>query len=197
MTTTETVKQKSWFARHKILTALLAIIALIIVFAIAGGGGGDGGGTQTTTQQPAQDRPAENQPAEPAKAGIGDKVRDGKFEFVVTKVQSGMKVIGREPILQEKPQGQFVLVHVNVSNIGDAAQYLSASDQYLFDGQDKRYSADDTAWSALENNPLLEQVNPGNSVKGIIVFDVPKTVKPTKIELHDSAFSGGVTVELK
>jgi hypothetical protein len=31
---------------------------------------------------------------------------------------------------------------------------------------------------------------------GIVVFDVPKNAKPTKLELHDSAFSGGVDVIL-
>jgi len=83
-----------------------------------------------------------------------------------------------------------------LDDLARARREAGASDQYLFDANGKRYSADDTAWTALENNPLLEQVNPGNSVKGIIVFDVPKTVKPAKIELHDSAFSGGVTVDL-
>jgi len=33
-------------------------------------------------------------------------------------------------------------------------------------------------------------------VDGVVVFDIPKSATPTKIELHDSPFSGGVTVEL-
>ncbi len=43
---------------------------------------------------------------------------------------------------------------------------------------------------------FLNEINPGNQVNGIIVFDVPKDVQPTRIELHDSLFSGGVTVPL-
>jgi len=33
-------------------------------------------------------------------------------------------------------------------------------------------------------------------VSGIVVFDVPTTVKPTQVDLHDSAFSGDVKVRL-
>jgi hypothetical protein len=33
-------------------------------------------------------------------------------------------------------------------------------------------------------------------VTGTLVFDVPKGTKPSKLELHDSPFSGGVEVQL-
>ena len=46
-------------------------------------------------------------------------------------------------------------------------------------------------------NSSLEQINPGNSVGGKIVFDIPKNAKPETIELHDDRlFSGGVAVSL-
>jgi hypothetical protein len=44
--------------------------------------------------------------------------------------------------------------------------------------------------------PFLEDINPGNEVKGKLIFDVPKPTKLTAIELHDSMFSGGVKVAL-
>jgi hypothetical protein len=43
----------------------------------------------------------------------------------------------------------------------------------------------------------VEPINPGNAVAGVILFDLPRGAKPTKIELHDSVFSGGVTVTLQ
>ena len=43
---------------------------------------------------------------------------------------------------------------------------------------------------------LWEEINPGNSVKGKVYFDIPKGAKLTSLELHDSMFSGGVTVDL-
>ena len=47
-----------------------------------------------------------------------------------------------------------------------------------------------------DSNAFLNNINPGNLVKGILLFDVPKTFKLKAIELHDSVFSGGVTVAL-
>ena len=43
---------------------------------------------------------------------------------------------------------------------------------------------------------FLNEINPGNSAKGRLIYDVPKSVKLTKMELHDSPFSGGVEVSL-
>ena len=42
----------------------------------------------------------------------------------------------------------------------------------------------------------MSEINPGNSIDGTVVFDVPVGVTPTSVEDHDSAFSGGVTVAL-
>jgi Telomeric repeat-binding factor 2. len=47
-----------------------------------------------------------------------------------------------------------------------------------------------------DSNAFLNNINPGNSVAGILVYDVPKGLTLSKIELHDSMFSGGVTVTL-
>ena len=43
---------------------------------------------------------------------------------------------------------------------------------------------------------FLNEINPGNSTKGRLIFDVPKSTKLTALELHDSPFSGGVEVSL-
>jgi hypothetical protein len=37
---------------------------------------------------------------------------------------------------------------------------------------------------------------PGNSLTGTVVFDIPVDAVPASLELHDSLFSGGVTVTL-
>jgi hypothetical protein len=60
------------------------------------------------------------------------------------------------------------------------------------------YEADTSAAIYLdeESNAFLEEINPGNSVNGVILFDIPKDAQIVKLELHDSAFSGGVTVNV-
>jgi len=38
-------------------------------------------------------------------------------------------------------------------------------------------------------------INPGNSIDATASFDLPVGTPPGEIELHDSAFSGGVEVQ--
>lgn len=171
------------------LSLIGVVVAIVVIAAVVSTGGDDT--TTTSAEEPEQTQQA----AEPEAASVGDQVRDGKFEFTVTDVKTGVTSIGSD-FLEEKPQGQFVLVKVTVENIGDEAQYLSASDQFLYDTADRKHSASEDAWLAMEDNPLLEQVNPGNKVTGTIVFDIPKNAKPKRLELHDSMFSGGVEVEV-
>ncbi|MDQ0842564.1 DUF4352 domain-containing protein [Streptomyces sp. V1I6] len=168
---------------------------VVIAVASAGGGGGGAppaaeGGTAVAPREGDQQKTSpEGEP------GIGDPVRDGKFEFTVTRVQPGVQKIGGE--FGKEAQGQFILVHMTVSNIGDEAQHFDGDAQKLFDVKDREFSADALAAIYLEESKsFLNEINPGNKVKGIVVFDVPKDVKPVKLELHDSIFSGGVAVDL-
>ncbi len=129
-------------------------------------------------------------------AGIGDPVRDGSFEFVVRDVTCGRTQIGGAAF-GVKAQGKYCFVEVKVENIKSEAQTMFGDNQYLFDQEGRKFSADTEAAIYLDDsNSLLEEINPGNSIVGTIVFDVPKSAHPAKIELHDSAFSGGVTVKL-
>jgi Domain of unknown function (DUF4352) len=185
---------------------LVGVLVLLGIVAALAGGGDDPGtavdqaspttaGTRGTTATTRATTKTTATPA-PEAPKIGTPVRDGKFEFVVRKVDCGKTRIG-DQYVNTKAQGQFCLVHLKVTNIGKEAQTLDGSNQYLFGSGGQRFDADTEAAIYLdEAQTFLEQINPGNTVNGIVVFDIPKSEKPTKIELHDSAFSGGVTVEL-
>ncbi|QFG26820.1 DUF4352 domain-containing protein [Actinomadura sp. WMMB 499] len=129
--------------------------------------------------------------------GIGREYRDGKFAFTVTKVEKGVDRVGDE-YAGSQAQGQYVLVHITVENIGDEARMFDGTNQTLVDTEGREFQADTEAaiWTNQDSRSFLEQINPGNSVKGVVIFDVPDNVKLKAIELHDSMFSGGVTVPL-
>ncbi|MGV0677980.1 DUF4352 domain-containing protein [Mycolicibacterium fortuitum] len=131
-------------------------------------------------------------------ARLNTPVRDGKFEFVVKTVQPGLAEIGDNPYLREKAQGQFVIVTLSVQNIGDRAQGFSPSNQKLIDTQGRSFESDSSAQIALGDSdiPVWDDINPGNAVDVSLVYDMPVGAAPARIELHDSMFSGGVTVEL-
>ncbi|WP_067472071.1 DUF4352 domain-containing protein [Actinomadura hibisca] len=141
----------------------------------------------------ASGKPAQRQAAA---AGIGQPAKDGKLTFRVTKLATRTTRIGDQYVGAD-PQGKFVLVSLSVTNHAKEAQTFMGSAQKLLAGG-KEYSASDEAAVWLESSKsLYEQINPGNSVKGVVVFDVPRDVKPSVLELHDSPFSGGVRVNVR
>lgn len=190
--------RKGFFRRHKVLTGLGALVVLGIVVGAASGGGdptpavADDAPAVSTTQH-GQD-PSDATTSQP---GIGDAVRDGKFEFTVTKVAEPVSELGDE-YLSTTAQGEFLVVHLTIENIGNEAQSFFGDNQKLVDTQGRTFSADTTAAIYVDDaSSMYAEVNPGNTMKGVVVFDVPTGTVPASLELHDSAFSGGVTVALR
>ncbi|WP_433714878.1 DUF4352 domain-containing protein [Nocardia sp. CA-084685] len=129
---------------------------------------------------------------------LNTPVRDGKFEFVVTDVQSGMKTLGTNPYLQKTAQGSYTIVSLTVRNTSKVPYGFSPSDQYVFDAQNRKFGNDGTAAINLQaDTSLYADINPGNSITAQMVFDLPADTEPDHIVLHDSMFSGGVTVSLR
>ena len=198
------VQQRGGGCLRAILISAAVLVGLVVIGGLLGGGGKDGGDSASPldtaatapTKKNGASAPAEKK-TEPRRAGLGDTVRDGKFSFKVTKVEKGVARVGGE-YLGSDAQGQYVLVYVTVKNIGDEAQLFSDSSQKLIDTRGRQYDPDSGAAAlGLKNsNAFLNRINPGNAVNGILLFDVPKNFKIKAVELHDSIFSGGVTVAL-
>ena len=128
---------------------------------------------------------------------IGEVAADGNFNFVVAGVECGVTTIGGEHF-NATAQGQFCIVALTVTNIGDQAQSFWGDNTVLLNDQGQEFSADTSAALYLEDSASFhEEINPGNSLNSRVVFDVPTGMVPAAIELHDSAFSGGVTVLLR
>jgi Domain of unknown function (DUF4352) len=171
-----------------ILLILVAVVAIIIITQATGGG-------DSSSSSPAG---GDSSSADSAQAaGLNQPVRDGKFEFTVTNMDCSQNTLGTAPV-STQATGTFCLVSVTVANIGDEAQTLDATSQVAFDAQNREYSTDIEAAFYLENggDALFNQLNPGASVQGVLVFDVPAGTQLTSLELHDSMLSGGVTVKL-
>src|SRR3954447_1470640 len=172
---------------------LLALVALIVIVVVATGTGGDssapsassGGGSSSTGGGSAENA-----------VGLNQAASDGKFEFTVTGQDCSKNTIGEAP-LSKTAQGTFCIVSLTVKNIGNKAQLLDAGSQKALDAAGNEYSADSSAAMYLgDTNTFLNQLNPGSTVNGQIAYDVPVGTQLTKLELHDSPFSGGVTVTL-
>lgn len=188
-------KKKNWFARHKVLTVILGIVVLIIIAGAAGGGAD----TDTTNNSnESTESNASESDAAPVTAKIGEAARDGKFEFTVTSFECGATTLGTNEYLQEDAQGQFCVMAVTVKNIGNESQTFLSSDQKVLNAEGQEFSNDTAAELAINDSDVwLNEINPGNTAKGKVVFDVPADTSIVKAMLHDSSFSDGVEVTLK
>jgi hypothetical protein len=196
------LKKKKKPIYKRVWFLILAGIVLIFVIAQAMNGGGSTTSTgDNAAADPAPDSaeaaPDEAAPVDDAPAGLNTVVSDGKFDFAVSGMDCSRTEIGESEYLMKEAQGVFCIVSVRVANIGDEAQYFDASSQKALDAQGREYSADSSAAMYLgDSNSFLEQLNPGSVVDGQLVYDVPAGTQLTQLELHDSMFSGGVTVNL-
>jgi Domain of unknown function (DUF4352) len=130
-------------------------------------------------------------------ARIGDQVQDGSLTFTVTDVQSGVQALG-DSFLRTEAQGMFVLVHVTITNVGSESTTFMGANQTLLDSQGREFTADSSAavMNVPDSQSFFTPINPGNSVEGVLVFDVPEGLSPAAIELHESMFSSGTLVYL-
>ncbi|MCW2945403.1 MAG: hypothetical protein JWR24_2120 [Actinoallomurus sp.] len=179
------------------LIVVAAVFVGIVILGAVGAAIGGGTSAKSPVATPAETQSAAAGPAKKPVNGVGREYHDGKFAFTVTKIKKGVRQVG-DQYVGKTAQGQFVLVYVTVANIGDQARTFDSGSQKLKDAEGREFSADTEATIAMgnESKAFLEDINPGNGVHGILVFDVPKGIKLKSLELHDSPFSGGVTVPL-
>ncbi|WP_245668527.1 DUF4352 domain-containing protein [Nocardia xishanensis] len=147
---------------------------------------------------PGAQSPAPATPAPPSSkyAPAGTAVRDGKFEFQVTAIDAPVTKIGAGSFWEATARGQFIVVHVNITNVGNEPRGFFGDNQKLIDDQGREFEANWEAGQAL-NDDIDGTLNPGFTVSAAIAFDIPPGTVPAAAEFHDSMFSGGVKVALR
>ena len=185
-------KKKRHWVRNTFL-GLAGFIVLIVIISVAANGCSNG-----TSAAGSGAAPANAVPAAPQVAKIGTPVRDGKFQFTITSVSHAVSVGDTADGFGDTAQGKYTILHVTVTNISSQPQTLFDSNQYVFDASGRKYDVSTSAdmdINGASDSVLFNDINPGNTVRGELAFDMPAGLKAVKAELHDSAFSGGVTVK--
>lgn len=122
-------------------------------------------------------------------APVGSTVRDGKFEFQVLGVERGATSI-EDAFTPEVAKGEFFVVKLRVTNVGDDARSFSATNQKLIINGNE-YEA-----TSIMDDGWMEDINPGLGIEASAAFDIPPGAVPSAIECHDSMFSGGALLAL-
>jgi hypothetical protein len=119
--------------------------------------------------------------------GIGDALKVGDVTFKVNEMKS-VKQVGDE-FLNKQTDQQFLMMNVSVSNGGKDTVTTDSSFFKLKKGE-TTYEADSEA-SIYANNAdefFYEDVNPGITSTGWVVFEVPADQKEFKMNVQTGAF---------
>jgi hypothetical protein len=86
-----------------------------------------------------------------------------------------------------------------VKNVSNEPINFSSENQALVDSKGKSYSPDDDAWIYTEDSDPWGEIDPGNTLKTTVPFDVSKRAEPDQLLLKAGVrgFSEGVRVKLE
>lgn len=131
---------------------------------------------------------------------VGQTVKDGDLAFVVQGMTCGAQAtaaVNAEVFGETVPAGaQECLVTMTVADDKGTSQTFFDSNQYAYDAAGRRFSADSQAAIYLTGANDDTQINPGITVTAVVPFQIPIGDTIVKLDLHDSVFSGGVTVRV-
>jgi hypothetical protein len=159
-----------------VVVALLCLAGIVFGVAYTGRGGITGQPRPTVT--------------------IGQPARDQTLEFTVRSVHCGQTSLGSEPAAPT-PAGQFCLVAISVRNVGNGQETYADQNQKALSPQGTPYFDDTMAGVMVRpDNPLSEPLEPGGHLDATLVYDIPKGERIDRLQLRDSAFTGGVEVRI-
>ncbi len=163
---------------------VVLVVALVVVVAALGSGGG--GGSQTAGSGSAEE--VEDQPgATKANAvAIGEPVKAGKVEWTVVTAREATSL--KSSFGGSKKEGNFAIVDFNFTNGNKEAVTLDSESFRLIDGKGREFEVDTDTFEYVEPDKdiFLDQVNPGVSKEGEVIFTVAPGASGFTLEAGDT-----------
>jgi Domain of unknown function (DUF4352) len=126
---------------------------------------------------------------------VGDVVHDADVDFVVHAVDcTGSLVTDPDGRTFAATNGEFCVVAVTIHNDGVAPVTVTPLIQLATGNRGAVYLPDISVDTLM--NGANSAIAPGVSRDGVLIYDVPQGIELTKIQLHASEYSQGVTVRL-
>ena len=185
---------------------LVVFILLAILVNLIGGGEQDTATTPPAENEKAGEKPTAEKKKKEAKkkeekvresaVGVGQPVDVGEVQWTAANVdrtgqlsQEGFGQFGKTK------QGDFVVADLLFTNNGNEPATLTANSVALLDANSREFRPDtDTfGYIAPEQNILLEQVNPGVTREGRVIFSVSPDASGFVLRLGDASVLGNQT----
>jgi hypothetical protein len=197
---------KGFLWRHKTL-----LVIWVAVFGIGGylgyillsasGSGGENPYTLSSTsnnQSPSPEQPASNQPKQ---AKVGQAAKDGDLEFTVTSSKCNGETSIGSTYARAESEGTFCRLSISIKNQGSKATSLPLSAQKAFVDEDNPLAVEVDATQYAQADQAkgywYDQIAPGKTVSGDLIFSVNGKEEPILAELHGTENSPGLKVTLK
>lgn len=111
---------------------------------------------------------------------VGDG--DESVQYTVLSVETREKI--GSGFLEESADGVFVVVRMEMTNVGKESFTITDSPYHLIDSQGRSYETDSDAIFAVEDNVIFEQLDPDVTKEAVLVFDVPEDQKDRQLRIE-------------
>lgn len=127
---------------------------------------------------------------------VGQAGRDGAFEFTVSRIECGVARVG-DSFVNQAATGQYCLTELTIHNVGKRPATFADALQRGYGPDGDRYAPDSAAGILANSEQQLfqNQINPGNQVTGVVVYDIPRESHIAELELHESEHTAGLRVK--
>lgn len=194
------IQYSSEVGMKKILKwGLLIFIGLVIIGAVSGNkdGGGSSTSNGTSTQESSK---TEDKKTEVKTYGMNEEVQDKDLAFTVTTVNKRQSL--GNSYTKKMAQGIYYVVTVKITNKGDSTTTFDSSMAKITDSQNRQFDHSTDGQIALGMSQgkvdlFLQQVQPGLSYTGDLVFDVPIDIVEPYLIVKGSYFSSGAKIKLQ
>lgn len=121
--------------------------------------------------------------------GMKEDVTVGRAIWKVVKAEKTKEITGGGG-MGAQAEGTFILIELQVKNGASESFMLTGIEMEVVDEMSKRYAFDSknnsTYLGSLNKDNLVNQnVGPGETAKGWVIFDVEKDAKGIKLRVHD------------
>ncbi len=130
--------------------------------------------------------------------GLGTPALDNGLEFTVSRVECGATTVG-DVVLDTALEQQFCLAYLTMRNVADTPRVFVDSYQLARSGRGSSFYVADAVVGRSANpnsDAPVTEVAAGTTVSRVIVFNIPRGGDLASLQLHESAFSAGVTVQI-
>ena len=171
--------------KFKELSLVKKILCLVLIFGIIGIVASGSSNGETKKKEQKKDEPANEVTEEKKEYKIGEVAKVGEVDYLINNVEV-TKQIGNEYV-NTTAKDTFLIIDISITN--NEKESLSVADTFfkLLNGENE-YSADSTGAIYLNDSSIIfKKLNPGVTLQGKIVFDVPESVaiaNETKLQVQ-------------